>query len=208
MRLPPGLLKLATSPIAIGSAPISKTIGIVVVADFAARAAGAPPGATITATRRPTRSAASAGNLSCCPSAQRNSIATFRPSTYPVSPRPWWKALTRLANAAGDSAPRYPITGIAVCCARAASGHATVAPPRRVMKSRRLILALMLRTGHRRNLTYSLEGVRLWRCPLWSKSRQKRIRLSCPLCANSGRCTASIDQCVRPQQKLFWNREA
>src|SRR5262245_47217873 len=45
-----GWLRLLTSPIAIGSAPISKTIGIVVVADLAARAAGAPPGATITVT--------------------------------------------------------------------------------------------------------------------------------------------------------------
>jgi hypothetical protein len=32
----------------------------------------------------------------------------------------------------------YPITGI-VCCARAASGHATAAPPRSVMKLRRFI---------------------------------------------------------------------
>src|SRR5262249_4766258 len=33
---------------------------------------------------------------------------------------------------------RYPITGIAGCCARAASGHVAVAP-RRVMNSRRLM---------------------------------------------------------------------
>jgi uncharacterized protein YchJ len=31
-----------------------------------------------------------------------------------------------------------PITGIAGCCARAASGHAAAAPPSTVMKSRRL----------------------------------------------------------------------
>jgi hypothetical protein len=48
--LPPGRFRLLTSPIAIGPAPISKTIGMVVVTDFAASAAGAPPGATITAT--------------------------------------------------------------------------------------------------------------------------------------------------------------
>src|SRR5262245_44354946 len=48
VRLAPGWFRLATSPTAIGSAPISKTIGTVVVAEFAARAAGAPPGATIT----------------------------------------------------------------------------------------------------------------------------------------------------------------
>src|SRR6516225_9474450 len=44
-------------------------------------------------------------------------------------------------NIALDAAkplPRTPITGIAACCARAASGH-TTAPPTRVMKSRRLM---------------------------------------------------------------------
>ena len=33
---------------------------------------------------------------------------------------------------------RNPITGIAGCCARAASGHAAAAPPSSVMNSRRL----------------------------------------------------------------------
>jgi hypothetical protein len=32
-----------------------------------------------------------------------------------------------------------PITGIAGCCARATSGHAAAAPPRRVMNSRLLV---------------------------------------------------------------------
>ena len=36
VALPPGRLRLATSPIAIGSAAVEKTIGIVVVAAFAA----------------------------------------------------------------------------------------------------------------------------------------------------------------------------
>src|SRR5262249_39831082 len=39
----------------------------------------------------------------------------------------------------GDPSPRNPITGIAVCCARAARGHAAVAPPSSVMNSRRLM---------------------------------------------------------------------
>jgi hypothetical protein len=47
----------------MGSPPISKTIGIVAVADFAASATSAPPGATITATWRLARSSASAGKL-------------------------------------------------------------------------------------------------------------------------------------------------
>src|SRR5262249_32041177 len=36
---------------------------------------------------------------------------------------------------------RNPTTGSAACCARAASGHATAAPPTSVMNSRRLIVA-------------------------------------------------------------------
>jgi hypothetical protein len=34
---------------------------------------------------------------------------------------------------------RIPITGTAACCAHAASGHATAAPPSSVMNSRRLM---------------------------------------------------------------------
>ena len=37
----------------------------------------------------------------------------------------------------GDPIPRTPITGIAACCARPASGHIAAAPPTSVMKSRR-----------------------------------------------------------------------
>jgi uncharacterized protein YchJ len=38
----------------------------------------------------------------------------------------------------GVPEPRKPIVGtFAGCCARAASGHAAAAPPRRVMNSRR-----------------------------------------------------------------------
>jgi hypothetical protein len=41
------------------------------------------------------------------------------------------------AMALGSTALRNPITGIADCCARAAIGYATAAPPRSVMNSRR-----------------------------------------------------------------------
>ena len=81
VRLPPGRFKLATRPAAIGSIPFWKTIGIVAVAAFAARAARVLPGVAITATWRRTRSAASAGNRSYWLSAQRYSIAMLRPST-------------------------------------------------------------------------------------------------------------------------------
>jgi hypothetical protein len=61
VRFAPGRLRLATRPNATGSPPVPKTMGMVVVAAFAAKAAGVPL-ATITATRRRTRSAASAGS--------------------------------------------------------------------------------------------------------------------------------------------------
>jgi hypothetical protein len=51
VTLPPGRLRLATSPNWTASTPAWKTIGTVVVAAFAARAAGVVP-AKITATRR------------------------------------------------------------------------------------------------------------------------------------------------------------
>ena len=47
------------------------------------------------------------------------------------------------ANASGDAGSRNPITGIAGCCARAASGHAAAAPPSSVMNSRRPMKAVI-----------------------------------------------------------------
>ena len=43
----------------------------------------------------------------------------------------------QMPHCVGGAASRYPITGIAGCCARAASGHAAAAPPSSVMNSRR-----------------------------------------------------------------------
>jgi hypothetical protein len=44
------------------------------------------------------------------------------------------------AYPSADALFRNPITGIADCCARAASGHAAAAPPSSVMKSRRVLI--------------------------------------------------------------------
>jgi hypothetical protein len=49
----------------------------------------------------------------------------------------WRKARSRSVIVSGDAAWRNPTTGIAGCCARAASGHAAV-PQSSVMNSRRL----------------------------------------------------------------------
>jgi hypothetical protein len=64
VRLPPGRARLATRPSLTGSSPTLKTIGIVVVADLAANDEPPPPTAAITATRRRTKSVASAGSRS------------------------------------------------------------------------------------------------------------------------------------------------
>ena len=125
--LPPGRFRLATSSTATGSAAVTKTIGIVAVAAFAASAGGVPA-TTITPTCRRTRSVANTGSRSFWPSAQRYSIFTLPPSTGPVSLRPWWNARRRLAERSGASLLKKPITGIADCCARAITGHVTAAP--------------------------------------------------------------------------------
>ena len=139
VALPPGRLRLATRPSLTGSSGILNTIGILVVAEIAARAAGIFPGAAITATPWRTRSSASSGNRSYWPSAQRYSIETFWPSVNPVSPSPRRKALSRSGRSFEVVAPRYPITGVVGCCARATTGHATDEPAIALIKSRRRI---------------------------------------------------------------------
>jgi len=59
---------------------------------------------------------------------------------------------------------RNPITGIAACCARAASGHAAAAPPSSDMNSRRLIFGL-IRSPRRRGRVSTAEfrGRAPWR---------------------------------------------
>ena len=64
-------------------------------------------------------------------------MVKFRPSTKPASPKPCRNAVARGASDCAEPGPRKPITGIAVCCARAASGHAAATPPMSVMNSRR-----------------------------------------------------------------------
>src|SRR5215510_600413 len=59
---PPGRCRLETSPLRIGSVATVKTTGRVEVAALAASAATSPPMVTMTATFRPTRSAANAAS--------------------------------------------------------------------------------------------------------------------------------------------------
>ena len=67
MILPPGRLKLVTTPALTGSAALTKTIGMVAVAAFATLAGSLPPVATITATLRSRSSPAKLVRRSYCP---------------------------------------------------------------------------------------------------------------------------------------------
>jgi hypothetical protein len=113
---------------------------MVEVAALAATAAVVLDSVAITATRWRIRSAAKSGSLSSLPCAQRNSIATFLPSTSPASLSPLRNPARRLAFGSGEPECRKPMTGIVACCARATSGHATAPPATSVMKSRRLMI--------------------------------------------------------------------
>jgi hypothetical protein len=69
---------------------------------------------------------------------QRDALAEELANLYrEFSLRPWRKAATTCVCAAATPACMNPTTGIAGCCARAASGHAAAAPPRSAMNSRR-----------------------------------------------------------------------
>ena len=94
---PPGLATLDTSPVSTGFPATAITIGIVVVACLAAKAAGVP-WVTMTATLRRTRSAASAGRRSYLPSAQRYSTAMALDIAVVAKPKPPGLYLGRISN--------------------------------------------------------------------------------------------------------------
>ena len=122
--LPPGRASEATRPAPTGSPASAITIGTTAVACFAVSAAGVP-NVTMTSTLSPTNSVAISLYRSERPPAQRNAIATLRPSVQPSSRSRSTKADTH--GAASDSVlePKNPIVGsLRACCARAASGHA------------------------------------------------------------------------------------
>jgi Transposase DDE domain group 1 len=82
--LPPGRASDATRPAPTGSPASAMTIGTTAVACFVASAAGVP-NVTMTSTLRPTNSVAISLYRSEWPPAQRNAIATLRPSVQPSS---------------------------------------------------------------------------------------------------------------------------
>ena len=134
MTLPPGCPRLATRRLATGSPTLANTIGMTDVACFVARTCGVPE-VTMTSTLSRTNSAAIWTKRSARPSDQRYSIVMVRPSLQPSSRSRCVKAATNSLSAERVLWPENPmVRSFADCCARAASGQATAAPPSSVMK--------------------------------------------------------------------------
>ena len=151
VTLPPGRARLLTSPVPSGSPADVMTMGIVAVACLAARGASVPA-ATITSTLRLTSSAANSGRRSSQFAAYRYSMTTVLRSIQPN----WRKPASKAGNPGLLSpAVRKPRRGnLAVCCARAESGHAVTKPTIALMKSRRRIATPRLRTTPTKNANY------------------------------------------------------
>ena len=137
VTLPPGRLRLATRPCLTGSLPVTKTIGIVVVAALAASAA--PAFATITATGRRTNRppAPAAGRIALPPSGIRSRRSGPRRSPASV------KALAERGHEVRASASDRAVEEADHRHRRLLRAHAkrprAAAPPRSVMNSRRFI---------------------------------------------------------------------
>ena len=117
VTLPPGRARLATRPAPTGSPAFAITMGMVVVALFAANAGGAPE-TTIRSTLRRTKSAASSGRRSGFCSANRYSMAIFFPSIHPSLLSSCRNASKRTALPEAVLVSRKPMRKIfPVCCA-------------------------------------------------------------------------------------------
>ena len=131
-----------------GLPPVKKTIGMVAVAAFATDAAVVPDlrnhiELTMHKIGRHFRQTIV---LAFCPSVFDRNVLALNITDFLQAQAKRTQKSARMAS--GDALLRNPITGIAGCCARAASGHAAAAPPRRLMNSRRRISAPKLRGRH------------------------------------------------------------
>jgi hypothetical protein len=139
VTLAPGRARFAIRPAPTGSDCAANTIGMVLVACFAART-GAEPHVTMTSTLSLTNSAAISANRLLLPSAQRYSMATVRPSIQPSSRSRLENAVTHWVATEDEAAPKKPMVGsFPACYAREASGQHVAEPAMTLMKSRRLM---------------------------------------------------------------------
>ena len=141
--------------------------------------AAVPSALTMTVTCCRARSVASSGSRLLSPWAQRNSIATLRPSVYPASPRPFRNAARALVFASGEPGWRNPMSGVVGCSVCAVGGSAVVAAPiiaPRIPAAAWLLphFAVFIRSPHRRGPAARVE--RLGQAPSRSSClRQARF---------------------------------
>ena len=160
--LPPGRARPSTNPPPTGSATSAKTIGTVRVV----RCSGPNvvlPIARMTSGSSAMSSAAYWRKRSASPS-QRASIRTLRPSVQPSSCNPCRNAIRRRddsGSVAGSPISTPMRRTRSLCCALAAGGHDTAAPPSNVMNWRRPIIRSPRRRG--RAATRAHRGRAPWR---------------------------------------------
>ena len=139
VTLPPGCARLVTRPVPTGSTELVITMGMVLLAPFAADGV-APPEVTITSTFSRTRSAASSGSRSDFCSANRYSMVIFFPSIQPSLLSSWRNESMRTAIPEAVLESRKPMRGtFPVCCASASETFAR----KRFASSQRVILFFM-----------------------------------------------------------------
>jgi hypothetical protein len=85
-------------------------------------------------------------------------MVALRPSKKPASFRPCRNACANFGLMSAGKLLRYPITGIAGCCARAASGNPMAAPLSSVMKSRLFIHIAQRVSGDGGDLRFGASG--------------------------------------------------
>ena len=124
VTLPPGRARLLTKPAPTGSPTFAITMGMVVVAFFAANVAGVPE-TTMRSTLRRTKSAAArSGTRSGFCSANRYSMVIFFPSIHPRLLSSCLNASTSAALPEAVLGSRKPMRAtFPVCCASTLAPH-------------------------------------------------------------------------------------
>ena len=140
VTLPPGRLRLATRPFLTGSPPLPNTIGIVVVAALAPEPHCCRRRSRPLASQSIQRPERVTDRYDRPPTGIRSRRSGRRRSPLPSGPGETRRPVC--ATSASGALRRNPTTGIAGCCARAASGQPAVAPPSSVINSRRFMLPL------------------------------------------------------------------
>ncbi len=133
VTLPPGRFRLATNPLATGSKPVKKMIGMDVVAALAATMAVLHRQRSHSLAAEPDRPPARLAGPPDCPlhGIQLPDCGLRHNPSRLSAAGPGRK----LRDPASDPNPRTPITLIVACCPCAARGHAT-APPNAAINSR------------------------------------------------------------------------